>query len=116
MAYNYSQIDKNNLRWFKKDDSKATLLEIKISNGQVRSLSKELEIFLHYPITVIAGKNGSGKSTVLALAACAYHNNQNGFKLKDRKKSYYTFSDFFIQTEDEIPLEGIEIEYCILNS
>lgn len=116
MAYNYSQIDKDNLGWFKQDDSRATLLEIKISNGQVRSLSKELEIFLRYPITVIAGRNGSGKSTVLALAACAYHNNQNGFKLKDRKKSYYTFSDFFIQTEDEIPLEGIEIEYCILNN
>ncbi len=116
MAYNYSQIDQDNLKWFKNDNSRATLLEIKISTGQVRSLNKNLELSFHYPITVIAGRNGSGKSTVLALAACGYHNNQNGFKLKDRKKSYYTFSDFFIQTEEEVSLEGIEIEYCIFHN
>lgn len=116
MAYNYSQIDQDNIKWFKKDNSKATLLKIEIANGQVRSLQKELEICFHYPVTVIAGKNGSGKSTVLALAACAFHNKQGGFKLKDRKKSYYTFSDFFIQTDKEVPLEGISIQYDILHN
>ncbi len=116
MTYNYSQIDKDNLKWFINDNSIATLLKIKISVGQVRSLQKELEINFHYPITVISGKNGCGKSTVLALAACAFHNNPDGFKLKDRKKSYYTFSDFFIQTEKEVPLEGTSISYSILHN
>ncbi|WP_369680248.1 AAA family ATPase [Novosphingobium sp. Chol11] len=46
---------------------------------------------LAYPITAIAGPNGSGKSTILALAACAFHNRRNGFKLPDRKQPYYTF-------------------------
>ncbi len=115
MAYKYSQIDKGNIKWFSQDNSKATLLKIEIVTGQVRSLGK-LELDFDYPITVIAGKNGSGKSTVLALVACAYHNKKDGFKLKDRKKSYYTFSDFFIQTEKEIPLEDIEIQYSILHN
>lgn len=114
--YLHSQIDKNNLNWFEKDTSRATLTQIGIWYGQVRSLSKDFELDFKYPITVIAGRNGSGKSTVLALAACAYHNKKNGFRLKNRKKSYYTFSDFFIQTEKEIPLEGIQIGYGILHN
>ena len=31
-----------------------------------------LQVELHYPVSVIAGRNGSGKSTVLFAAACAY--------------------------------------------
>jgi predicted ATPase len=67
-----------------------------------------------YPISVIAGKNGSGKSTLLAMAACAYHNSENGYISAGRSKPYYTFSDFFVQTADESPPEGIHIDYRIL--
>jgi energy-coupling factor transporter ATP-binding protein EcfA2 len=67
----------------------------------------------NYPISVIAGRNGSGKSTILAMAACAFHNHRNGFKLPERKLPYYTFSDFFVQTSEEVPPEGIEIWYRI---
>ena len=69
---------------------------------------------LNYPISVIAGENGTGKSTLLAIAACAYHNNEDGYIPTGRKNSYYTFSDFFIQSRGEIPPAGIHIRYKIL--
>ena len=113
MTYRYSDIDNNNIKWFTKDESKATLLSIEISIGKIRGL-KNIKIEFKYPITAIAGRNGSGKTTVLALAACAYHNTKNSFKLPHRRQTYYTYSDFFIQTWDEVPPEGISIWYGFL--
>lgn len=110
MKYNYSKLDQDNLKWFANDMSKATLTEIYIREGKLRGLHN-FHLTFDYPISVIAGKNGSGKSTILALAACAFHNNKEGFLLPERKTTYYTFSDFFIQTSEEIPPEGIKIWY-----
>jgi hypothetical protein len=114
MAYNYSGLDEENLKWFPKDNSCATLRTIKVLRGQIRGLRK-VSINFRYPITAIAGRNGSCKTTVLALSACAFHNHPNGFKLSGRKQPYYTFSDFFIQTKEETALDGIEIGYEILH-
>ena len=114
MTYRYSDIDKNNIKWFKKDDSKATLLSIE-TRRKIRGL-KDIKIDFKYPITAIVGRNGSGKTTALALAACAYHNTKNGFKLPHRRQTYYEFSDFFIQTSDEIPPGGIIIQYGFLHN
>jgi energy-coupling factor transporter ATP-binding protein EcfA2 len=110
MKYKYSSLDRDNLKWFANDMSKTTLTEIAIRKGNLRGLSN-FNIKFDYPISVIAGKNGSGKSTVLALAACAFHNDSKGFKLPERNTTYYTYSDFFIQTSEEIPPDGIEIWY-----
>ena len=73
MSYNYSNLDKDNLKWFPNDNSCATLRTIKLAIGQIRGLRK-LTVDFRYPITAIAGRNGSYKTTVLALAACAFHN------------------------------------------
>ena len=113
MTYRYSDIDNNNIKWFTKDDSKATLLSIEIDIGEIRGL-EDIKIEFKYPITVFAGRNSSGKTTALALAACAYHNTKNGFKLPHRRQTYYTYSDFFIQTWGEVPPEGISILYGFL--
>jgi predicted ATPase len=114
MRYKYSQLDRDNSQWFLKDDSCATLRAIKIQRGQIRGL-KNITIDFQYPITAIAGRNGSCKTTVLALSACAFHNSYNGFKLSGRKQSYYTFSDFFIQTKEESALGDIRICYEIIH-
>ena len=114
MTYRYSNIDDNNIKWFTKDDSKATLLSIEIRKGEIRGL-KDVRIEFKYPITAIAGRNGSGKTTALALAACAYHS-KGDFKLPHRKYAYYTFSDFFIQSSGEVPPEGIVIWYEFLHN
>lgn len=48
------------------------------------------------------------------MACCAYCNNEMGYIPSDRNKSYYTFSDFFVQTKDEVMVEGIRIHYGFL--
>jgi len=48
------------------------------------------------------------------MAACAFHNSKEGFKLPERKLPYYTYSDFLIQSSEEIPPEGIFIRYRIM--
>ena len=114
MTYRKSHLDNRNLEWFFSDASPATLLGISILLGRIRGLDDSLDIPFGYPITAIAGRNGSGKTTVLALAACAYHNHARGFRLPGRKQPYYTYSDFFIQATDDVPLSGIAIVYSIL--
>lgn len=112
MAYGYCQLDKKNIAWMSKDNSCATLNAIRLVRGNLRGLSP-FKMEFAYPITAIAGENGTGKSTLLAIVACAFHNGKNGFKLNDRKNPYYTFSDFFVQTKNEISPNGIEIAYEI---
>ncbi|MDO5408605.1 MAG: AAA family ATPase [Eubacteriales bacterium] len=115
MEYGYSQVDKENKKWFCSDITAKSLLEICMDSGSLRGLNPFTMEF-DYPLSVISGKNGSGKSTLLALACCAYHNTKVGYIPSDRNKNYYTFSDFFIQTADEMKVEGLSIYYKSLNT
>ncbi len=112
MKYTDCDLDKKLRNWFKNDNSKALLRRIKLHTGNIRSLTP-LEINFNYPITAIAGKNGSGKSTILGISCCAFHNNAEGFCLPNRKSCYYTFADFFIQHTEEVHPDGIEIGFSI---
>ena len=112
MKYRESKLDQENRNWFQHDNSKGTLASIHLRSGELRGLSG-FKLDFHYPITAIAGKNGSGKTTLLGIAACGFHNKKNGFKFKWRKYSYYSFSDFFIQSLEEISPQGISISYGI---
>ena len=112
MKYRESQKDKQLRKRFINDTAHALLRRIALKEGVLRGINS-LNINFQYPITAIAGRNGAGKSTILALACCAYHNTKDGFKLPKRHNSYYTFSDFFIQHPDEVPPQGIVIEYDI---
>lgn len=115
MSYKASQTDKSNAKWFENDKSRRSLKSISLQKGAVRGLT-EFSLEFQYPITAISGSNGSGKSTILALAACAFHNEKSGFIPPLRNKSYYTFHDFFVQSSSEAPVEGVEIEYGILHN
>lgn len=112
MKYSDSTLDIKLRNWFCKDFSKALLRGIILSVGELRGLNS-LDVSLNYPISAFAGKNGAGKSTIMALACCAYHNKRTGYRLKRRKYPYYTFSDFFVQHSDEISPQGITILYDI---
>lgn len=115
MAYKYSSDDRNNLNWFNQDNTVATLKSISLNSGSLRGLSS-FSITFNYPITAIAGTNGSGKSTILAMASCGYHNVENGYRQPNRKYPYYTYSDFFFQSSDEVSPSGLSIRYGILHN
>lgn len=112
MAYRESSSDKKLRAKFNSDMSHANLRKIELRKGTLRGLTN-LTIDIDYPIIAISGRNGAGKSTVLAIAACAFHNENNGFRLAKRSSPYYTFSDFFIQHKSEVSPQGIEIRYLI---
>ncbi|MDY4285358.1 AAA family ATPase [Xanthomonas sp. LF06-19] len=112
MKYRESQTDKELRSWFANDLSKALLRKIYLQAGKLRGISS-LDLNFDYPITAIAGVNGAGKSTILAMACCAYHNRSKGFKPPRRKTTYYTFSDFFVQHVNEIAPQGVDIRYQI---
>ena len=80
MKYRESHKDKQLRKRFANDNTHALLRQIILSKGSLRGINS-LNITFEYPITAIAGRNGAGKSTILALACCAYHNVKNGFKL-----------------------------------
>lgn len=112
LSYRNSQVDNKNFEWFKNDNSKATLSSIELTLGNIRGLGPFKAEF-DYPISAFAGSNGSGKSTLLALSACAFHNGKKGFVPPLRNQPYYTFKDFFVQSEDETPIQGVKIRYGI---
>jgi len=65
---------------------------------------QEFDINFDYPLTVICGKNGSGKSTILALAALGFHSPKGHIPINASRKpksgedfTYYVFSDFFFK-------------------
>jgi len=111
MGYALSQLDKSNFKWFANDTSRNSLTGIKVLNGNIRGIHP-CQIDFTYPVSAFVGENGSGKSTMLALAACAFHNKDVFFQFS-RKKSYYTYGDFFTFVKGEDGLKGIEISYSI---
>lgn len=112
MRYRASTIDRDLQKQFINENICAHLKSIELIAGELRSINS-LSIKFEYPITVFAGKNGVGKSTILAMACCAYHNSKKGYKNPKRQTTYYTFSDFFVQHRDEVPPQGIRIRYGI---
>ena len=67
----------------------------------------------------LTGANGSGKSTVLALICCAFHNNSAFTPLSKvrQKTNYYTYSDFFFfAAEERGPLTELKIKNNYLTS
>lgn len=115
MKYHESKKDEKLREQFQNDFTRAYLRRITLEEGELRGINA-LDIQFTYPITAIAGKNGAGKSTILAMVCCAYHNAKDGFKLLKRKLPYYTFSDFFVQSIDEVPPGGINIRYEIAHN
>lgn len=104
-TYRESEIDKKNRQWFANDKSCNTLRKIAIEQSSIRGLGV-FEMAFNYPITVIVGENGSGKSTVLSLVSCAFHNNTPFCPMSllansKKQRRHYTYSDFFAFTAAE---------------
>lgn len=97
------------------------LRSIEIAGGSgLRGLDGVVVPF-RYPITAVCGKNGSGKSTVLALTALAHHsppgwyvhwtNTRYRASKAAEDRSYYMFPDFFIYGPNEQAPNGVEVTW-----
>lgn len=108
-------------RWDCDGMSANTLKGISIHGGgtqphaELRGMSS-LDIDFRYPVTVLCGKNGAGKTTILSLAALGFHGVE-GFSPRgagcksSRGGEYYTFSDFFYKGPQDSDCKGISIEW-----
>lgn len=93
-------------------------LESVAVSGGLRGIAGLLVPF-RYPISVLCGKNGVGKSTVLALAALAHHpppswsipNCLYQPRSKSGDSSYYTFGDFFLRSAGDKPFDGVSVTW-----
>ncbi len=110
MTYGENDLDKDNRKWFNNQYQHTQLLSIELKEGKLRALNK-FKIDFEYPICLITGTNGSGKSTLLAIAACGFHSEETHQSVVKTDSPYYTFSDFLVQSKQEIPPSGIEIIY-----
>ncbi len=79
---------------------------------------KHMQIHCEYPLTAICGCNGSGKSTMLALAALAFHSPSghlapNAIRVPsvDESYTYYTFRDFFYKGPTDPDITGVNISW-----
>lgn len=75
----------------------------KISLDGLRSWNNK-SIDFKFPVVAIVGENGTGKSTLLKAAACAYEG-------RSKKTNFYP-TDFFIETQWE-KIQNVKIEYSI---
>lgn len=93
-----------------------------VDNPGLRGI-QELEINFGYPLTVICGKNGSGKSTILALAALGFHSPNGHVPMNASRKpkqgedfTYYTFRDFFFKGPGDPDITGVGITWKYLDT
>lgn len=86
--------------------------------GGLRGID-ELLVPFRYPISALCGKNGVGKSTVLALATLAHHAppawNVPSWLYQPRvarsDRSYYRFGDFFLRSSGEQTFDGVSVTW-----
>ena len=86
------------------------LKSIELVVGKIRGLNT-FSIDFRNQITAITGISGSGKSSILALIACAYQNISNSNIIAGNLGSAYKVSDFIVQLDDEDKSNNTEIKY-----
>ncbi len=95
------------------------LSEIQISGGTGIRGIKDLVVPFRYPVTAICGKNGVGKTTILALAALAHHppsgwtarRNSVTAGTSTSGRKHHVLNDFFYQSSGDVPLKNVTIKW-----
>ena len=85
-----------------------SLRSLDISATGLRGL-RNVVVDFRCPLTVVAGKNGVGKSTILACAACGYQN-RSAFRTFLNQKPYFNFNDFFVAGWGDPPVQGVTVK------
>lgn len=97
------------------DTTYQKLTNIKFNDIGIRGI-KNLTIDFSYPITAIAGANGIGKTTILQVLACLFHNADDTFhpyRFSNAKNQLpnYRFPEFFVISRGENKGLGAVIDY-----
>lgn len=92
-------------KWEKPSSDSLNIRQIKIGaaegSGGLRGIT-EAEVTFNYPVSVLVGSNGSGKTTILNLAALAFNGTGEPYQ-------GYKFNDFFSLAYKESPFTGISV-------
>ena len=80
---------------------------------------ESLYVPFDYPITAICGRNGAGKSTILALAAFSSNRPKDWAVApwvtyparRQSKLTNYAWSDFFFKKHSEPPIDGLTVRF-----
>lgn len=83
-------------------------IEIKNTGHCLRGI-KQGKIEMTFPLTVICGSNGTGKTTFLQLATSCFHSTSRPLTALNRYYNYFRFNDFFQYTIKDKPEQGVSI-------
>lgn len=89
-------------------------IEISEDSEALRGIKNSILNF-KFPITVLTGKNGSGKTTFLALSILGFHASVPPY-YSNFSNDYYDFNFFFPTTLKDRHPEGIKINYSFFES
>lgn len=99
------------------------LRQLRIEGGPGLRGIRRIVVPIPYPFTAICGRNGVGKSTVLALAALSsrstdawrvYWGNTRPRTRPDARTGY-SFADFFHRRRGDPPLDGLRIGWVLMS-
>jgi predicted ATP-binding protein involved in virulence len=80
--------ERNLLKWWQNSQSFPYAILRRISSNGDPGLRgiHELSLDFNYPLTVVCGKNGCGKTTALAVAALEFHFPPEHFSINARRR------------------------------
>jgi hypothetical protein len=90
------------------------LKSIAIGDGEPLRGIKNSKLEFAFPVTVLCGPNGTGKTTFLATSLLGFHA-ENPPIAAPKKSKYYEFKDFFISIPRDTLSAGICIEWTYTN-
>lgn len=109
--------ERKSIKWWQSTDPTGFLEEIEINGNGGSGLRgiNSIKVRFDAPVTVISGKNGAGKSTILSLSALAFHGTSAFPAKNSRNGKYYTFQDFFFKGHSDPNITGVEISWKYKN-
>lgn len=97
-------------KWQEKYLNMCFLKSIEINDtGYLLRGIKQGKIDINFPLTVICGSNGTGKTTFLQLAISCFHAPSRPLTALNKSYNYFRFNDFFQYTVKDKPQQGVSI-------
>ncbi|HSW63460.1 MAG TPA: ATP-binding protein [Dissulfurispiraceae bacterium] len=87
-----------------------SLRSVEITDGVPLRGMHGIVLDLRYPLVVIAGKNGTGKSTLLACIACAYRNS-SAYVTHFLHTRCFNFNDLFANTPLDTDITNVKVRW-----